>query len=252
MKQILSTFCYLFQYLWYFVGHEQIASIIVMIGRAFVTSGGCVVVIMQEELHPTLVKQKIVGIENGISLAITIAGPYLTELVRFTIQIRGWSCGLILCFTHKDGICQFLDWLELILEFIHTSMQMLPFSHFSTWNMIFCSNIVSMGQFPFLVETTFIKINHNSDNNITTEKFSAVFADKSLGCPSHTDLRVLQYLRRDQLNVAARDGGNEDAWYHNRGRAPWKVRLIVTVHTKMHHKCLLPNFFLRRRGWGWG
>ena len=68
-----------------FVGYEQIASIIVMIGRAFVTSGGCVVVIMQEELHPTPVKQKIVGIENGISLAITIAGPYLTELVRFTI-----------------------------------------------------------------------------------------------------------------------------------------------------------------------
>ena len=73
--------------LWYFVGYEQIASIIVMIGRAFVTCGGCVVVIMQEELHPTPVKQKIVGIENGISLAITIAGPYLTELVRFTFQI---------------------------------------------------------------------------------------------------------------------------------------------------------------------
>ena len=82
------------------------------------------VVIMQEELHPTPVKQKIVGIENGISLAITIAGPYITELVRFTIQIRGWSCCLILCSTRKDvfflvkiqRIFQFPGWLELIVH----------------------------------------------------------------------------------------------------------------------------------------
>ena len=56
-----------------------------------------------------------------------------------------------------------------------------------------------------------IKINHNGDNNFITEKSFIVLADESLGCTSHPDLRVLQYLCRNQLNVAARDGGNEDA-----------------------------------------
>ena len=63
------------------VGYEQVASIIVLMGRACTTGAGNVVVIMQEELHPTPVRQKIVGLENGISLAITVAGPYITELV---------------------------------------------------------------------------------------------------------------------------------------------------------------------------
>ena len=55
------------------------------------------------------------------------------------------------------------------------------------------------------------KITHNDDDNFTTVKSFVVLADKSLGCPSHPDLRVLQYLRRNQLNVAARDGRDEDA-----------------------------------------
>ena len=66
-------------------------------------------------------------------------------------------------------------------------------------------------QGPVSVGAILMKINHNGDNNLTIVKSFVFLADKSLGCASHPDLRVLQYLRRYQLNVAARDGGNEDA-----------------------------------------